>query len=293
MSLSTRFVIYKGLVLPKYLRLFYHDLSNPLFKSHFASIHSRYSTNTLAQWELAQPCQFLAHNGEINTLRGNINALKSVLPNYKSTLLSRLPLSLYDNDILSDSMWLNKWVEFLYYSGKTLPDIFSFLLPQSRAQSALMSAEVGSYYRYHAAQVDPWSGPAAIAFSDGLIAGACLDRFGLRPVRYQLFDDDYFVLASEIGVLDRANITIKKEGRLAPAEIFYVDLSTGHLHFDKHIKEKLAKNADYQKAVTKKHLPLPYYNSVKDINESEKDILKQVNPSLTYTMLHLDIIKIF
>ena len=124
-------------------------------------------------------------------------------------------------------------------------------------------------------------GPAAIA-DDGLIAGACLDRFGLRPVRYQLFDDDYFVLASEIGVLDRANITIKKEGRLAPAEIFYVDLSTGHLHFDKHIKEKLAKNADYQKAVTKKHLPLPYYNSVKDINESEKDILKQVNLPLTY-----------
>ena len=265
-SISTRVIIYKALVLPKFLHLFYQDLTNKHFKSHFSLIHSRYSTNTLPSWALVQPCQFLAHNGEINTLKGNINSIKTLLPKYNSKQLSNNPIRFSDNHIKSDSMWLNKWVEFLYHSGKSLADIFSFCFPQSYSQLRFMSRSIKSFFRYHAAQIEPWSGPAGLVFSDGITAGACLDRFGLRPLRYQLFNDDYFVLASEIGVLKDKKQTVIKEGRLSPAEMLEINLETGKILFDLDIKKNISSRFDYSNAIKKKHIQLPSWTSTSTLN---------------------------
>ncbi len=279
-SLSSRIIIYKALVIPEHLSNFYLNLKNPTFKSHFALIHSRYSTNTLPTWSLVQPCQFLAHNGEINTLKGAINGMKSIIPKYNSNEFGKTPIIFDQNQLLSDSMWLNKWVEFLYYSGKSLAEIFSFCLPQSNVQSKLMSDKVRAFFRYHAAQVVPWSGPAGIVYTDGVVAGACLDRFGLRPLRYQLFKDDYIVIASEVGVLRNRKADIKEEGRLGPSQFIQINLDTGELSYDDTIKQQIAEQHRYVNAVKGRHISLPTYKTYNGIEPADSTLFHIKKPSL-------------
>ncbi|MCI7642913.1 MAG: glutamate synthase large subunit [Lentisphaeria bacterium] len=250
-SFSSRSIVYKGLLLATQIDDFYADLKNPLFASPLALVHQRYSTNTFPTWKLAHPFRFLAHNGEINTLRGNLNQERAREPLYKSELFgSELAecLPLIDGN-LSDSASLDNMLELLLMSGRTLPHAMMMLMPQAWGQKYHLGRDVRGFFEYHAAMMEPWDGPAAVAFSDGVSAGAMLDRNGLRPARYTLTRDNIFVLASESGVLDIPSMQVVRKGRLKPGEMIFCDLVNHRLIFDNELKNQLARQKPYRRWV--------------------------------------------
>ncbi|HVN67839.1 MAG TPA: glutamate synthase central domain-containing protein, partial [Candidatus Sulfotelmatobacter sp.] len=231
-NLSARTVIYKGLLMPDQVEKFYPELKDPRVKSALAVVHSRYSTNTFPAWNLAQPFRLLAHNGEINTLRGNINWLKArgldvILPGG------------------SDSAALDNVLELLVLSGRSLPHALMMLVPQAWEHDKQISKELKDFYRYHAGFMEPWDGPAALAVTDGTRVGAVLDRNGLRPARYIVTDQDLVVMASEVGVLDIAPGSIVKSGRLEPGKILFIDTEQGKIIDNETIKSELAAQQPY------------------------------------------------
>ncbi|MFH1542297.1 MAG: glutamate synthase large subunit [bacterium] len=225
-NLSSRTIIYKGLLMPDQLSAFFPDLSDEDFKSAIALVHSRYSTNTFPSWDLAQPFRFLAHNGEINTLRGNINWMRA-----------------RGNDVIvpggSDSASLDNVFELLTLSGRSLAHAMMMLVPAAWENNPLMKKEVRDFYKFHACFMEPWDGPAAVAFTDGRHVGALLDRNGLRPARYIITTDDQVIMASEVGVLDTPPEKIKVSGRLEPGKMFYIDTETNRIVEDDEIKEEI------------------------------------------------------
>jgi glutamate synthase (NADPH/NADH) large chain len=263
-SFSCRTIIYKGLMLAPQIERFYFELANPLVASALALVHQRFSTNTFPSWKLAHPYRYVAHNGEINTIRGNVswmNARQSVLssPLHGEEMEDLFPVIMPGG---SDSASLDNAVEFLYQSGRSLDHVMAMLIPEAWSGNPDMDAEKRAFYEYHASLMEPWDGPAAIAFTDGRVIGATLDRNGLRPGRYIVTKDDLVVLASEAGVIDVPAQDIRKKGRLQPGRMFLVDTVQKRIISDAEIKKQLAARQPYAKwlqeqQVTLDHLPEP------------------------------------
>ena len=247
-SLSTRSLIYKGMLESMQLRKYFPDLTNEYFTSALALVHSRFSTNTFPTWSLAQPFRLLAHNGEINTIRGNrawMAARESVLSS------SRLPdMEALDPIIqpdMSDSASLDNVLEFLLASGLSLPHAMAMLVPESFNEKNPISDDLKAFYEYHSILMEPWDGPAALLFSDGRYAGGMLDRNGLRPARYLVTKKGWVLVASEVGVLDILPEEIQEKGRLQPGKILLIDTETGKICRDQELKQQLADAHPYRK----------------------------------------------
>jgi glutamate synthase (NADPH) large chain len=263
-SLSCRTIVYKGLLLASQITNFYRELADPDVVSALCLVHQRFSTNTFPSWQRAHPYRYIAHNGEINTLRGNVNwmhARQSLLrsPLFGDDMEKLHPIIAPDG---SDSANFDNAVELLLQSGRSLPHVMAMLIPEAWAGNPHMKPEKRAFYEYHACVMEPWDGPAAIAFTDGRVIGATLDRNGLRPGRYVVTHDDLVVMASEAGVLDIAAEQVKKKGRLQPGKMFLVDTVEGRIVSDKEIKQKLASRQPYaqwlaENQITIDQLPEP------------------------------------
>ncbi|MEN8249577.1 MAG: glutamate synthase subunit alpha, partial [Bacteroidota bacterium] len=219
MSLSYKVIVYKGMLRTDQLAEYYTDLKDPLFKSALALIHSRFSTNTVPKWQLAQPFRYIAHNGEINTIRGNVNWMQSKQEHFMNEFFTpeefHLLLPICDKT-LSDSANLDSIVEMLTLAGRSLPHAMMMVIPEAWQENEQMDPKKRAFYEYHASLMEPWDGPASISFTDGKVIGATLDRNGLRPSRYLVTEDDIVVMASEAGVLPVDESKIIMKGRLQP-----------------------------------------------------------------------------
>ncbi len=250
-SFSSRSIVYKGMLLATQLGAFYPDLGEADYTTPLAIVHKRFSTNTFPSWRLAHPFRFLAHNGEINTLRGNLNHLKSREPLLESELFGNdlrelLPLIPAG---LSDSASLDNLFEFLVACGRDPVRTMLMLMPQAWGESYHLGRDVRAFFEYHSALMEPWDGPAATAFSDGVNAGAILDRNGLRPARYTLCRDGLFILASETGVVDIPPGEVVRHGRLRPGEMIWLDLENHRLVSDAELKNQAARALPYRRWV--------------------------------------------
>ncbi len=245
-SLSARTVVYKGMLTAPQMDGFFPDLHDPMVESALALVHSRFSTNTFPSWPLAHPYRFVAHNGEINTLRGNRNWMHARESLLRSDLLPDLdrifPIITPE---ASDSAGFDEVLELLHLAGRSLPHAVLMMIPEAWENHTSMSPERRAFYQYHAALMEPWDGPASIAFTDGTVIGAVLDRNGLRPSRYWVTDDGLVVMASEVGVLDIAPESVVQRGRLQPGRMFLVDTSIGRIVSDDEIKGALAAEHPY------------------------------------------------
>ena len=246
-SLSTKNIIYKGMLSSLQLRNYFPDLTNNYFTSGLASVHSRFSTNTFPTWGLAQPFRLLAHNGEINTIRGNrgwMEARESVLSSPALGDIKELRPIIQPN--MSDSASLDNVLEFLVMSGLSLPHAMAMLVPESFNEKNPISEDLKAFYEYHSILMEPWDGPAALLFSDGRYAGGMLDRNGLRPARYLITHNDIMVVASEVGVMDFEPGDIKEKGRLQPGKILLIDTEKGEIYYDGEQKKQLAEAKPYR-----------------------------------------------
>lgn len=235
-SLSSKTIVYKGMLHAYQVRLFYQDLQDPEMATSIALIHSRFSTNTFPSWNRAQPFRFLAHNGEINTLRGAENWMHSH------------QIELYDEEN-SDSAKLENCMEYLYRNGRDIPQALMMMVPEAWGKEANLSPELTAFNEYNASFMAPWDGPAALCFTDGEMVGAALDRNGLRPSRYSITEDGLIVVASESGVVDLEPATVIEKGVLGPANIFLVDTTNGNVLHNQEIKKQYATKHPYQKWV--------------------------------------------
>ncbi len=257
-SLSCRTIVYKGLLLAPQIENFYRELSDPDTESALCLVHQRFSTNTFPSWQRAHPYRYIAHNGEINTLRGNVNWMEARQSLLKSELFGDdikklLPIIAPDG---SDSANFDNAVELLFQAGRSLPHVMAMMIPEAWAGNPHMNPEKRSFYEYHACLMEPWDGPAAIAFTDGRVIGATLDRNGLRPGRYVVTQDDLVVMASEAGVLDIAPEEVKRKGRLQPGKMFLVDTVEGRIISDREIKEQLAARRPYAEWLKENHVTI-------------------------------------
>lgn len=246
-SLSAKNIVYKGMLSSLQLRNYFPDLTNSYFTSGLALVHSRFSTNTFPTWGLAQPFRLLAHNGEINTIRGNrswMEARESVLSSPALGDIKELRPIIQPN--MSDSASLDNVLEFLVMSGLSLPHAMAMLVPESFNEKNPISEELKAFYEYHSILMEPWDGPAALLFSDGRYAGGMLDRNGLRPARYLITRNDIMVVASEVGVMDFEPDDIKEKGRLQPGKILLIDTEKGEIYYDGELKKRLAEAKPYR-----------------------------------------------
>ncbi len=246
-SLSSRTIVYKGMLTTGQLEEFFPDLSNPLVESAMALVHSRFSTNTFPSWPLAHPYRYIAHNGEINTVKGNRNWMRARETLLESDLipgdLKRL-FPIVENSG-SDSASFDEVLELLYLGGRSLPHSVLMMIPEAWENHRTMSKARKDFYSFHSSLMEPWDGPACVTFTDGKQVGAVLDRNGLRPSRFWVTDDGLVVLASEVGVLDFKPESIVRKGRLQPGKMFLVDIEEGRIIEDDEIKENLASAAPY------------------------------------------------
>src|SRR5262249_25369353 len=240
-SLSSRTIVYKGLLLPDQIPAFYHDLADPLFVSPLALVHQRFSTNTFPSWDRAHPYRFIAHNGEINTLRGNVNWMFARQAMFASPLFDDVSkLFPIIDPLTSDSGNFDNALELLVRTGRSLPHAVMMMIPEAWQNHESMSAAKRAFYEYHACLQEPGDGPASIAFTDGRVIGAVLDRNGLRPSRYVVTKDGFVAMASEVGVLDIAPDNVEHKDRLQPGRMFLVDTEQGRIVGDEEIKESMA-----------------------------------------------------
>ena len=246
-SMSSKLIVYKGLMRSFRVAEFYADLRSPLVISALALVHQRYSTNTFPAWPLAQPFRFISHNGEINTLRGNLNWMKARQGLFASELLGTGLERLFPilTEGASDSAILDNAIELLYHAGRSLPHAVLMLIPEAWHHHAEMSPEKKAFYEYHACLMEPWDGPASIPFTDGQVIGAVLDRNGLRPSRYTVTKDGLVILGSETGVLEIDPSNVVRKGRLQPGRMFLVDTQQGRIIDDDEIKAQLGNREPY------------------------------------------------
>src|SRR5215472_8786506 len=248
-SFSTRTVVYKGLLLAPFVGRFYEDLRNPLTQSAIAMVHQRFSTNTFPSWKLAHPYRFIAHNGEINTVRGNVNWMNARRRTMESSLLGpdldkMWPLIPHGQ---SDTADLDNALELLLAGGYSLAHAMMMLIPEAWAGNPLMDKKRRAFYEYHAALMEPWDGPAAVAFTDGRQVGATLDRNGLRPARFIITDQDHVIMASEVGVMPQVpEERIVRKWRLQPGKMLLIDMEEGRIVDDDEIKARLADEHPYE-----------------------------------------------
>jgi glutamate synthase (ferredoxin) len=258
-SLSGRTVVYKGMLNASQLAAYYPDLANPAFASAIAMVHSRFSTNTFPSWSRAHPYRFISHNGEINTLRGNVNWMRAREATLRSEVfgadLARV-LPVVDTDG-SDSAMFDNVLELLHLAGRSLPHAVMMMIPEPWSRNAAMSPAKRDFFAYHAALMEPWDGPASIAFTDGTVVGATLDRNGLRPARYWVTADGRVVMASETGVLDIPAAEVIAKGRLEPGRMFLVNTAAGRIVPDDELKDDLAAGAPYGDWIRRSMIRLP------------------------------------
>jgi glutamate synthase domain-containing protein 2/glutamate synthase domain-containing protein 1/glutamate synthase domain-containing protein 3 len=257
-SFSVRTLVYKGMMMAPQVPKFFPDLTDVRLVSALAVVHQRYSTNTFPSWPLAQPFRMLAHNGEINTLRGNRNAMAAREPKLKSDLFGQDvgKLAPILEDFGSDSANLDNALELLTLGGREIHHSLLMLMPQAWGAKYPMGPDLRGFFEYHAGIMEPWDGPAAVAFTDGRLVGASLDRNGLRPVRYTLTKDGFMVLASEAGVLDIPADQVAEKGSLRPGTMLMADLATGRLMKDAEIKMHLARRRPYRRWVEENHISI-------------------------------------
>ena len=269
-SLSTKNIIYKGMLTSGQLRRYFPDLSSPYLTSGLALVHSRFSTNTFPTWSLAQPFRLLAHNGEINTIRGNrgwMKARESVLTIERS-MFNKEDVSPIVEEGMSDSASLDNVFEFLVMSGMSLPQAMAILVPESFNDKNPISEDLKAFYEYHSILMEPWDGPAALLFSDGRYAGGMLDRNGLRPSRYTITKQGMMVVASEVGVMDFEPGDVVSKGRLQPGKILLIDTQEGRIYYDGEIKEQLAKAHPYREWLSENRVQLEKLKSGRHVSNS-------------------------
>ena len=272
-SLSNKNIIYKGMLTSAQLRRYFPDLSNPYFTSGLALVHSRFSTNTFPTWSLAQPFRLLAHNGEINTIRGNRGWMKARESVLNSEALGDIKdLRPIVQEGMSDSASLDNVFEFLIMSGLTLPQAMAILIPESFNDKNPISEELKAFYEYHSILMEPWDGPAALLFSDGRYAGGMLDRNGLRPSRYTITKQGMMVVASEVGVMDFEPGDVLSKGRLQPGKILLIDTQEGKIYYDGEIKEQLAKAHPYNEWLKENRVQLENLKSGRHVDNGVSDL---------------------
>lgn len=268
-SLSNKNIVYKGMLSSLQVRQYFPDLTNHYFTSGLALVHSRFSTNTFPTWSLAQPFRLLAHNGEINTIRGNrgwMEARESVLST--PTLGDIRQIRPIIQPGMSDSASLDNVLEFFVMSGLSLPHAMAMLVPESFNEKNPISEELKAFYEYHSILMEPWDGPAALLFSDGRFAGGMLDRNGLRPARYLITKSDMMVVASEVGVMDFEPGDIKQKGRLQPGKILLIDTEEGKIYYDGELKEQLAQAKPYRQWLSTNRIELDMLKSGRKVDNS-------------------------
>jgi glutamate synthase (ferredoxin) len=284
-SLSFKTVVYKGMLLTTQLPEYYPDLSHPALESALALVHSRFSTNTFPSWNRAHPYRYLAHNGEINTLRGNINWMHAAQSNFASELFGDdikkiIPVINTDG---SDSAMFDNCLELLVMTGRELPHAMMMMIPEPWENHESMDAERRAFYEFHSCLMEPWDGPASIAFTDGKVIGACLDRNGLRPSRYYVTKDDLVIMASEAGVLEIPPERIAIKGRLQPGRMFLVDLEQGRIVADEELKSKFARAHPYQKWLAEHHVLLENLPEPPHVHEPDYGTILQRQQAFGYT----------
>ena len=275
-SLSSRSIVYKGMLSSLQLRLYFPDLTNSYFTSGLALVHSRFSTNTFPTWSLAQPFRLLCHNGEINTIRGNrgwMQARESVLSS--DTLGDIRDISPIVQPGMSDSASLDNVFEFFVMSGLSLPHAMAVMVPESFNDKNPISEDLKAFYEYHSILMEPWDGPAALLFSDGRFAGGMLDRNGLRPARYTIIKNDMMVVASEVGVMDFDPQDIAEKGRLQPGKILLIDTQEGKIYYDGEIKEQLATQHPYRQWLNTNRIQLEKIHSGRKVSNSVDNLLQK------------------
>ncbi|GBF21796.1 MULTISPECIES: glutamate synthase large subunit [Arenibacter] len=280
-SLSTKIIIFKGLLMPEDISLYYKDLMDPRVVTRLALVHQRFSTNTFPTWDLAQPFRYMCHNGEINTLRGNVSRMRSREELMKSDwfgdeIKNIIPIILPGK---SDSATMDMVVELLLMTGRSLPEVMMILVPEAWEKNEEMSEAKKAFYEYHSCLMEPWDGPASIPFTDGNYIGAVLDRNGLRPSRYSVTKDGYVIMSSEVGVVDLEPENIEMHGRLEPGKMFLVNMEEGRIVNDEEIKEAIAVKHPYQKWLNKNlvHLKdIPYNDCPLFLNEASVQKRKAV-----------------
>ena len=275
-SLSNTNIIYKGMLSSMQVRQYYPDLTNPYFTSGLALVHSRFSTNTFPTWSLAQPFRLLAHNGEINTIRGNrgwMKARESVLSS--ETLGDIKNISPIVQPGMSDSASLDNVLEFFVMSGLSLPHAMSVLVPESFNDKNPISEDLKAFYEYHSILMEPWDGPAALLFSDGRFAGGMLDRNGLRPARYTITKNDTIIVASEVGVMDFEPTEIAEKGRLQPGKILLIDTQEGKIYYDGEIKQQLASEHPYRQWLSTNRIQLEKLKSGRHVENAVSNLLQK------------------
>jgi glutamate synthase (NADPH/NADH) large chain len=258
-SFSSRTIIYKGQLRTEQLRKYFYDLQDARVKTALALVHSRFSTNTFPNWKLAQPFRYIAHNGEINTIRGNVNKMKSKEGLFKSTLFTPdeirklLPIT---NPQASDSANLDALVEMLVLSGRSIPHVLMMLVPEAWQDNKLMDPHRKAFYKYHASMMEPWDGPAALVFTDGVRIGATLDRNGLRPLRYCVTRSGRIVMASEAGALAIDPKDVLEKGRITPGKMVMADLTKGRVMYDDDVKKSVYEHKHYYNWIIQNRLKL-------------------------------------
>jgi glutamate synthase domain-containing protein 2/glutamate synthase domain-containing protein 1/glutamate synthase domain-containing protein 3 len=284
-SWSARTIVYKGLLLAPQIGRFYSDLSDPTVVTALCLVHQRFSTNTFPSWQLAHPYRYIAHNGEINTLKGNVNWMHA----RQSVLASEL----FGDDIKklfpiiqpggSDSAMFDNALEMIFHGGRSLPHAMAMLIPEAWAGNPHMRDEKRAFYEYHASLMEPWDGPAAIAFTDGRLIGATLDRNGLRPARYLITTDDLAVMASEAGVLPFAPEEVKLKGRLQPGKMFLVDTVEGRIVSDREIKQRLCARQPYRQWLQGNQITLDQLSDPPRVIGSDHDTIRSRQRAFGYT----------
>jgi glutamate synthase (NADPH) large chain len=285
-SFSHKTIVYKGLLAGGQLPVFFPDLNDSRFTSSFAIIHQRYSTNTSPAWNLAQPFRCLAHNGEINTLRGNINQMKAREKNLRSELFGNdieKIKPVIQNEFGSDSAVFDNVFELLINAGRSLSHSAMMMVPEAYGKKYYMSEDKRAFYEYHASFMEPWDGPAAIVITDGRYIGAMLDRNGLRPARYTLTKDGMIVMASETGVLDIQGEEVRQRGRLQPGKMLLVDLDQNRIVPDNEIKAKISRQAPYRRWLKENLIELRGLFNPSRVPEIDLEVLRKQQHAFGYT----------
>ncbi|MCO6453055.1 MAG: glutamate synthase large subunit [Caldilineales bacterium] len=291
-SLSSRTIVYKGMLLSEQVEVFYPELDDPYMESALALVHSRFSTNTFPSWERAHPYRYLIHNGEINTLRGNINWMYARQSQFVSDLFGDdLPKILpVINPDGSDSAMFDNALEFMYLAGRPLPHVMMLMIPEPWSNHETMSDEKKAFYEFNSTFMEPWDGPASIGFTDGTVVGAVLDRNGLRPSRYYVTKDDMVIMASEVGVLDVAPENVLYKARLEPGRMFLVDTTEGRIISDEEIKHRYASEYPYREWLNQNLVPLEKLPDAPSLPPYDHDSIVQRQQAFGYTYETLRVI---
>ena len=271
-SLSSKNIIYKGMLTSMQVREYFPDLSSNYFTSGLALVHSRFSTNTFPRWSLAQPFRFLCHNGEINTIRGNrawMEARESVLSSEALGDVKAIHPIIQPN--MSDSASLDNALEFFVMSGMSLPHAMAMLVPEPFNEKNPISEDLKAFYEYHSILMEPWDGPAALLFSDGRFAGGMLDRNGLRPSRYLITNNDMMLVASEVGTIEFEPTEIKQKGRLQPGKILLIDTKEGKIYYNGELKDELCNEKPYRQWLNTNRIELDKLKSGRKVSNDVKD----------------------